>query len=46
MGSKRRHRVLFELIVAPGSALENTTARDLDFLYKYDACILGVKRKE
>ena len=46
MGEKRRHRLLFELIVASGSSLVEHTAKEVDFLYKYDACILGVKRKQ
>ena len=45
LGDKRRFRVLFELIVARKSFLENKTLREADFLYRHEACILGVKRK-
>lgn len=45
LGDRRRFRVLFELIVARKSFLENKTLRQTDFLYRHDACVLGVKRK-
>lgn len=45
LGEKRRHRVLFELIISSGSSLDERTPREEDFLYKYDACILSVRRK-
>ncbi len=36
LGEQRRHRVLFELIVAPkSSSLINKTLRETDFLYKH-----------
>lgn len=45
LGEKRRHRVLFELIISAGSSLEERTPREEDFLYKYDACIISIRRK-
>lgn len=46
LGEKRRHRVLFELVVAKKSSLDGRSLRDIDFLYRYDACIIAVKRKD
>ena len=45
LGDRRRFRVLFELIVSRKSFLENKTLRESDFLYRHDACVIGVKRK-